>query len=121
MGWSRKEIAEKLGITTQYVGLLLRRHKENQRHAHYCDYGLSTRVLNCLKRNKIPLDLQVIAESIDLLLHMRGIGEAALNEIGSILLRHGIIYNIEEWKEDGKKMQYNRRESYSEMLSCNFS
>jgi len=121
IGWERKEIAQKLGITLQYARILLRNHEKSQSCVSHDDYGLSTRVLNCLKRNNIPLDLQVIADSIYLLLHMRGIGDSALNEIGSTLLTHRIIDDIEEWKEDGKRLKHIRRDNYTEMISRSVS
>jgi len=116
-GWTNKEIAKKCSVSPQYVGKLIKMYEENRQSPPEWNYGLSTRVLNCLKRNRIPLDLHVIADSIDLLLCMRGVGECSLNEIGGVLKSQNIIDDIGEWLEEGKRRQYNRHQTSSETFS----
>jgi len=116
-GWANNEIAKKCGVSPQYVGKLIKLYENNRQSPPEWNYGLSTRVLNCLKRNHIPLDLHVIAESIDLLLCMRGVGEGSLNEIGSILKSQNIIDDVGEWLEEGKRKQYRRHQTLSETFS----
>jgi len=109
LGWSRRKIAMHCGVTPPYVTKLIKMHEANRNSLLGWDYGLSTRVLNCLKRGSIPLDPQSIADSIDRLLIMRGIGHRSLDEIGNMLMDQGIIDSIDEWIEDGRRKQYNRR------------
>ena len=111
MGWSKRKIAKECGVTPPYVTRLMKIQEQNRKRPPGWDYGLSTRVLNCLKRGYIPLDLHVIADIIDQLLIMRGIGKCSLDEIGNVLKEHHIIDNIDEWIEEGKRKQYHQRES----------
>lgn len=108
-GWKKRQIAKECGVSPQYVGKLIKIHEQNQSKPPEKRYGLSARILNCLKRNNIPIDPHVIADSIDLLLCMRGLGKSALSEIGMMLKGFNIIYDIDEWIEDGKERLYNQR------------
>jgi len=119
-GLTNREIAQKCGVSPQYVGKLIKVYEENRQSPPEWNYGLSTRVLNCLKRNRIPLDLQVIADSIDQLLCMRGIGDRSLNEIGSVLKSQNIIDDIGDWIEEGRRKQYSRHQTLSESFSYDF-
>ena len=110
-GWTKRKIAKECGVSPQYVGKLIKMHEENQHKSPERSYGLSARVLNCLRRNHIPIDADVIAESIDLLLCMRGIGQSSLEEIGNMLTSIDIIDNVDDWVEGGKHKQYNQREN----------
>jgi hypothetical protein len=101
-GWTKRKIAKECGVTPQYVGQLIKIHEQNRNKSPEGNYGLSTRVLNCLKRNRIPVDGHVIADSIDLLLGMRGIGEGALSEIGRLLISLHVIPDQAEWIAKGR-------------------
>jgi len=107
-GKTHREIARACGVSPQYVAKLIKVHEQNRKISPEWDYGLSTRVLNCLKRNFIPLDPYVIADSLDLLLLMRGVGKRTLDEIGNMLKDLNIIDNIDEWIAEGKRKQYNQ-------------
>jgi len=109
LGWSRRKIAKQCGVTPPYVTRLIKMYEESRKNPPGWDYGLSTRVLNCLKRGYIPLDPQAIADGIDRLLVMRGIGKGSLAEIGNMLKDQHIIDDIDEWIEEGKRKQYSRR------------
>jgi DNA-directed RNA polymerase alpha subunit len=113
-GKSRKEISKECGISPQYVGRLIKEHERNRIHPPECNYGLSTRILNCLKRNHIPVDPPAIADSIGLLLRMRGIGKRSLDEIGGMLMDHNVIGNIDDWIEEGKRqLHYQYRNKFA--------
>jgi DNA-directed RNA polymerase alpha subunit len=86
-------------------------YEQDQKKPPEQNYGLSTRVMNCLKRNDIPINAQVIADSIDLLLCMRGMGANSLTEIGGVLKGFNIIHDIEEWIEGGREKLYNQRKT----------
>lgn len=110
-GWKKRRIAKECGVSPQYVGKLIKIHEQNQSNPSTQSYGLSIRVLNCLKRNNIPIDPHVIADSIGLLLCMRGLGKCALSEIGMMLKGFNIIHDIDEWREDGKEKLYNQHKT----------
>lgn len=110
-GWTKRDIARECGVSPQYVSKLIKMHEQNRHKSPERNYGLSTRVLNCLKRYRIPVDAHVIADSIDLLLPMRGLGKGSLAEIGMMLKGLNIIHNVEEWIEEGKQKQYNQRQT----------
>jgi DNA-directed RNA polymerase alpha subunit len=118
-GWTRTNIAKECGVSPQYVGKLLKIHEQNQNGPPERNYGLSTRVLNCLKRNRIPVDAHVIADSIDLLLGMRGLGEGSLSEIGMMLKALNIIHDINDWIEEGKQKRYNQSKTIFREYSYN--
>jgi len=105
-GITNKEIAKQCGVSPQYVGKLIKAYEENRKCPPEWNYGLSTRILNCLKRNFIPVDPHQIADSIGLLLIMRGIGKSSLDEIGIMLKKLNIISDIDEWIQEGKRKKY---------------
>ena len=108
-GWKKRQIAKECGVSPQYVGKLINIHEQNQSNPSAQSYGLSARVLNCLKRNNIPIDPHVIADSIDILLCMRGLGVRSLSEIGRMLKDFDVIPDIDDWIGDGKEKVYNQR------------
>lgn len=108
-GWKKRKIAKECGVSPQYVGKLIKIHEQNQSNPTKKRYGLSTRVLNCLKRSDIPIDPHAIADSIDLLLCMRYLGVRSLSEIGRMLKDFDVIHNIDDWIEAGKEKLYNQR------------
>ena len=105
-GRSIRYIAKDCSVTPQYIHILIRNHKRMKSIKQDQCYGLSTRVINCLKERGIPINLYTIADKVHLILTAKGIGDAALAEIGKCLKTNGVIHSIDEWIEEGKRRQY---------------
>lgn len=114
-GWTKRKISIECRVSPQYVGKLIKLHEQIQHRSMARNYGLSTRILNCLNRNHIPVDVHALADSIDKLLCMRGIGTGSLIEIGAVLEKLNIIDDTDEWVEEGKRRLYFQRKDSLQM------
>ncbi|MCE5250783.1 hypothetical protein LLG96_11245 [bacterium] len=102
-GWTIAKIAEKYRVTPQRMGQIIKHDKHYRNSTEDCTLGLSSRVLNCLRRVYIPIEATAIADHIDVLLRTDGIGKSALMEIGKMLSDRNIIADVDEWIERGRR------------------
>jgi len=102
-GWTIVRIAEKYGVTPQRMGQIIKHNEHHRNSTQDCTLGLSLRVVNSLKRAYIPVEAAVIADRIDVLLGADGIGRSALAEIGKMLSAKGLITDVDEWIERGRR------------------
>jgi len=102
-GWTIARIAEKYHVTPQRMGQVIKHNEHYRNSTEDCTLGLSSRVINCLKRAHIPVDATVIADRIDVLLITDGIGKSALTEIGKMLSDRHIITDVNGWIERGRR------------------
>jgi len=102
-GWTITRIAEKYHVTPQRMGQVIKHNEHHHNSREDCTLGLSSRVLNCLRRVSIPIEAMAIADHVDVLLRTDGIGKSALTEIGKMLSSRNVITDVDEWIERGRR------------------
>jgi hypothetical protein len=100
-GWTITRIAEEYGVSSQHMGQVIKNNEYHRDTKEDRTLGLSSRVINSLRRSNIPVDALVMASQIEVLLRTEGIGHRSLMEIGTMLLSRNMIPNVEEWIESG--------------------
>jgi DNA-directed RNA polymerase alpha subunit len=85
LGWTYKKIGEKYGVTAQRMQFLMKDYDDHHTETSENNMGLSMRAINCLNRANIPINPYDIANNIDVLRNIDGLGKHSLQEIVELL------------------------------------
>jgi DNA-directed RNA polymerase alpha subunit len=85
LGWTYKKIGEKYGVTAERVCQIIKDYDDRHMETSETNMSLSVRVINCLNRANIPINPIDIANNIDVLRNIDGLGKHSFQEIVQLL------------------------------------